>query len=254
MDKCLLLAKCKQGQQEDGVQNGPDYLKKYFINRYIGINIQTIETDTFDIIQGYIQLYHMHNTILKQKDLVITLGGDHSIGHSTVASSIEMYGDDVLILWIDAHGDINTMESSKSKNTHGMPLAGLIGLEDAWFPEIKIKLKPSNLVYFGVSDLDEYETNIIKEYNIKIAKLSELKDIIENYKYVHISFDVDALLEKYLDATGLPAKRGLVPNDIIECINYVGKKLIAIDITEFNPSKGNLQKSLDTINKIFENL
>lgn len=251
----LILSCCKQGQKKNGVDLGPLYLKDFFgQSRFKSSSITEIAVDKFDTDEGYIKTFQKHQESLQNNIIPITLGGDHSIGHYTVGSSLEYFGDNLLVLWIDAHADINTHKSSKSGNSHGMPLSGLIGLEDKWIPEITKKLKPENLVYFGIRDLDDFETKVLEQLNIKTITLAELTKYVEQYNNVHISFDVDSLDGKYLNSTGTIATGGITPEEVIECFNIVGQKLKAFDITEFNPEIGDLNQSLNTIKNIIHKL
>jgi arginase len=251
----IISANCRQGQRRHGVEFGPYYLKPLINNsKFHSTSTHEILLKKFDTIEGYKKLFDIHQRVQYNGDIPIVLGGDHSIGHMTVGSSVQTYGDNILVLWIDAHADINTYESSLSKNTHGTPLAGLIGLEPAWIPEIKTLLKPENLIYYGIRDLDKFETNVLKRYGIKSIPLPELSTIVEQFEHVHISFDVDSLSAEYLNSTGTIADNGIAPDDVIECFDIVGNKLKALDITEFNPQLGNLKKSLKTIDHILQKI
>jgi arginase len=254
MNHSLILAKCKAGQKKDGVQYGtklhtlfPNNIIKDFLNN-------TIETELFNSIDGYKMLYEIHQKHFQNNLIPITLGGDHSIGHITVGSSIQKYKDDILILWIDAHADANTYDASLSKNTHGMPVSGLLGLEKQWIPEITHLLKPSNIIYYGIRDLDEYEKTILQQYNIKKVSLDELNELVKKYDNVHISFDVDSLNKLYLDSTGTIADGGISPDEVIECFNLCKNKIKAFDIVEFNPNLGDLSKSIKTMIYIINNI
>lgn len=101
----------------------------------------------------------------------LILGGDHCISIGTI-SAIKKTRPDTKIVWVDAHGDINTPQTTNSGNMHGMPIAFLMGLVQGgntlpgfdWFAPC---LKPSDIVYIGLRDLDEYEKKFIKNLNIK---------------------------------------------------------------------------------------
>jgi arginase len=196
-----------------------------------------------------------------QTQPIITLGGDHSIGHSSVSSSLNKYADDLLVIWIDAHADINTHDSSLSKNTHGMPVSGLVGLEPNWINDKIPILKPSNLVYFGIRDLDSAEVEFISKLGIRhfnnISNLTTYLDSIGlTNKKVHISFDIDSLDPVYLDSTGTIASDGLSPRSVVELYNYVKEKtqIVALDVVELNPELGDLSKSIYTLEYILSNI
>jgi arginase len=254
MSHSLIFAECKTGQKKEGVERG-SILHELFLDNVIkDFYKNRIYWHQFEFATGYKLLYTIHQDHLHNNLIPITLGGDHSIGHITVGSSLQKYKDDILILWIDAHADINTLESSISKNTHGTPLSGLIGLENPWIPEITHLLKPSNLVYYGIRDLDEFEKNVLIKHNIKTVLLTELKELIKLFPYVHISFDVDSIDQSFIDSTGTVAKEGITPDEVIECFKICKDKIVAFDITEFNPLLGDYQKSINTMKYIIDNI
>ena len=120
----------------------------------------------------------------KQGRLVLTLGGDHSIAIGTVAGTSraikERLGREMAVIWVDAHADINTPETSGSGNIHGMPVAFLTGLarEDkadvfGWLgDEQALSLK--KLVYIGLRDIDKGEKKILREHGIKAFSMHDI--------------------------------------------------------------------------------
>ena len=115
---------------------------------------------------------------------VLTLGGDHSIAIGTVSGTAkairERLGRELAVIWVDAHADINTPETSGSGNIHGMPVAFLTGLateqrEDVfgWLgPDHLISLK--KLVYIGLRDIDRGEKKILKEHGIRAFSMNDI--------------------------------------------------------------------------------
>jgi arginase len=254
LEYSIILAECSSGQKKKGVEQGI-ILHNLFNDTVIKNFDKThILSDKFNYTCGYKLLFELHYEHLNNNLIPIVIGGDHSIGHSTVGSSVQKYKDDILILWIDAHADINTFESSLSKNTHGTPLSGLIGLEKPWLSEITHLLKPTNLIYYGIRDLDKYESDILMKYNIKSVTLTELKELIKMYLYVHISFDVDSIDKLYIDSTGTIADNGITPEEVIECFKICKNKIRAFDIVEFNPLLGDYNKSITTMENIINNI
>ncbi len=268
MNKTLncIGAKCFQGQKKSGVEKGVDLLyilfEKFLKNTHM-LNFTTIEKSEFDDISGYIELFEQHQMLLNMPSSspVITLGGDHSIGHSTVGSSLNKYSDDLIVIWVDAHADINTHKSSISGNTHGMPVSGLVGLEDNWISDRIPNLKPSNLIYYGIRDLDQAEIDFLNELNIKSFNNFELlirhleKINIQDNK-IHISFDVDSMDPIFMDSTGTIASGGISPTELINIYKYCEKKsnLVAFDMVELNPLLGTLSKSIHTMEYIIGEL
>jgi len=122
--------------------------------------------------------------------LVLTLGGDHSIAIGTVSGTAkavrERLGKEIAVIWVDAHADINTPESSESGNIHGMPVAFLADLvgdkekeelkrEDvfAWLEKEHL-ISPKKLVYIGLRDIDKGEKKILREHGIKAYSMHEI--------------------------------------------------------------------------------
>ncbi|KIP12331.1 hypothetical protein PHLGIDRAFT_113806 [Phlebiopsis gigantea 11061_1 CR5-6] len=185
--------------------------------------------------------------------LPLTLGGDHSLGMGTVSGTLEQYPD-ACVVWVDAHADINTVETTGSGNIHGMPVAFLLGLgskieEYAW---IKPALKANRLVYIGLRDVDAGEKAILREHNIKAFSMHEVDKygigkVVEmaldhvnpaRQLPIHLSFDVDSLDPTVAPSTGTPVRGGLTFREghyICEAIYETGC-LVALDIVEVNPS------------------
>ncbi|GAP90866.1 putative arginase [Rosellinia necatrix] len=192
--------------------------------------------------------------------LVLTLGGDHSIAIGTIAGTAkairERLGREIAVIWVDAHADINTPESSDSGNIHGMPVAFVTGLAKeerleyfGWLgPEHM--LNPSKLVYIGLRDVDAGEKKILREHGIKAFSMFDIDRYgigrvvemalahIGNDTPIHLSFDVDALDPMWAPSTGTPVRGGLTLREgdfICESVHMTGN-LVAVDLVEVNPS------------------
>lgn len=205
----------------------------------------------------------------------INIGGDHSMGIGSVASSLNKYGSNIKVIWIDAHADINTRASSPSGNVHGMPLAFLTGLDKSNdYNFIDNLLSFNNLCYIGIRDLDVGEIDVVKKHNIKTI-LSEnfnkniemvINDVINwiGDSQVHISIDVDSLDPKYIQYTGTRVSGGLELIELIKFIKNICLKtnIINMDISElnlYNPDCVSLKqeekvKSFDNFNLILETI
>jgi len=200
--------------------------------------------------------------------LVLTLGGDHSIAIGTVAgvqkATKERTGQAPVVVWVDAHADVNTPLVSESGNIHGMPLAFLLDLfsytPDSSSPnapakeelfgwlEPEQKLAPANLIYIGLRDVDKAEKKILRQHAIRaysmhdvdkhgIGKLMDMVMSEIGDRPVHLSFDVDALDPMWAPSTGTPVRGGLTLREgdyICECL-HEGRGLVAVDLVEVNP-------------------
>ena len=246
-----IIAKCYQGQRKKGVELGGNYLYNNIFFKNTSLSTVSIEKEKFDSILGYKSLYDTCSTI----NYPLVLGGDHSIGTSTVLGSVKKYGRNMTVIWIDAHADINTMKSSLSKNRHGTPLAYATGLDKCWFDEtLDETIDFNKIIYVGIRDLDPFEKEIVATHNIKHYTPTQAIEYINNTTdSIHISFDVDGLEPDDLDSTGTTADDGLNFLDVKNIINasLTRNNLIALDVVEFNPSLGDVNKSLDTVKKIF---
>ncbi|KAF2152475.1 Ureohydrolase [Myriangium duriaei CBS 260.36] len=196
----------------------------------------------------------------RQGRFVLTLGGDHSIAVGTISGTAkatrERLGRELAVIWVDAHADINTPETSDSGNIHGMPVAFLAGLatekrEDifGWLRD-EHRISPAKLVYIGLRDVDKGEKKILRDNNIKafsmhdidrhgIGKIMEMAlGWIGRDTPIHLSFDIDSLDPQFAPSTGTAVRGGLTLREgdfIAECVHETGS-LIALDLVEVNPS------------------
>lgn len=199
----------------------------------------------------YRSLYESCLNMHTEERLSLIIGGDHSQSIGTISALLNK-NPDLGIIWIDAHGDINTPETSLTGQLHGMPLAVLLGLtKKDEFPEFSFAwgcLKPEQLVYLGVRDLDLGEAEIIEKLKIPVYTNDDISNnglplILEKAldhlsgREIHVSFDIDAVDPKLAPSTGVPVDDGLTLADII----YLGQRLAdtnrvqSIEIVELNP-------------------
>jgi arginase len=250
----LIVAQCSQGQKKDGVQHGGLYICRNFNKEPKNI----IDKELFNTINeeednGYCVI----SNILSTQKRTMLIGGDHSLGISSVDAFLNKYKDDLSVLWIDAHADINDHNTSITGNIHGMTLGyhHISRADKPCWRKNPHKLKSSQLYYFGIRDLDSAEKELIESdgigYSTRIDK--NLYDFINKSKYLLISFDVDALDPEYMDSTGVMAENGLSPLDVKHIILYSINcgNLIHLDLMEFNPLLGNPEKSIKSIRTIF---
>lgn len=238
--KSIILFHHNLGQTKHGVEKAPKYLKK-FINKKKYKLYNVINTGNF--FTNITELYDI-NKIIKGDRL--NIGGDHSMSIATIAYTLNKYPD-AKVIYFDAHADINTYESSKSKHYHGMPLSFLTGLDnDEHFNFIKNKLKFDNLLYIGTRCLDMFERNLIYKNNIKYIEPSELNYDFENTlnkildfagnSPIHLSFDVDCMDKSIIPSTGTAVKEGIKLDSgkkILEELKN-NTNIVNMDITELN--------------------
>ncbi|KAJ2786587.1 Arginase, catabolizes arginine to ornithine and urea [Coemansia interrupta] len=201
--------------------------------------------------------------------MAVTLGGDHSIAMGTLVGSTAVYGDDLCVVWVDAHADINTPSTTTSGNLHGCPLAYILGLCQASTPSDPFAWVPrgcvrkDRLVYIGLRDVDPAEKLILRQHGIKafsmhdvdkhgIGRVVEMAlDHVNRDRSlpVHMSFDVDALDPSVAPATGTPVRGGLTFREghyICEAVAETGC-LVALDLVEVNPALGDPESLRQTV-------
>ncbi len=193
---------------------------------------------------------------LPNKVLPMVLGGDHSISMGSVAG-VAAKGR-TSVLWIDAHADVNTPETSPSGNIHGMPLAHLLGEGDQRLLSIwgGNAIYPEDLVFIGLRSVDEGEKSFLKRHGITtftmtdidrqgMAKIAELAIAqLSKQSRVHISFDADALDPSVAPGVGTPVPGGLSYREAHLLMELLAESEIvtSLDLVEVNPI-------LDTQNK-----
>ena len=192
---------------------------------------------------------------VKDNDKVLSIGGDHSIAISTIFTSTNRF-DDSFVLWIDAHADSNSPETSPSGNIHGMPVSTVLG--DSLFNNFSQKsLNKNNIVLLGIKDVDAAEWEYIKNNNITVYTIEdivekgigtiwkEIKEKIGN-RPLHVSLDIDGLDNGIAPGTGIINRGGINYREI----KYIAKEcckqnLIALDVTEINPRNDINNKTLE---------
>lgn len=176
------------------------------------------------VAEGNERLAKKIDGIIQQNRFPLVLGGDHSIAIGTLAGVAKHYKE-LGVIWYDAHGDLNTADTSPSGNIHGMPLAASLGYGHPSLTEIgnySPKIKPENVVVIGARDLDDGEKAFIKENNIKVYTMHEIDrlgmaqvmeqtiDYLKNRTDgVHLSLDLDGLDPNDAPGVGTPVLGGI---------------------------------------------
>lgn len=182
----------------------------------------------------------------------IVLGGDHSLTLGTVAGAACAVDGNLGVIYFDAHGDMNTYETTMTGNVHGMHMASLMGfgdekLIDSYKPGRK--LDPTNLVHIGGCDFDQAEKDLLKSASIPnqsildILKngiapaLTEIDALNERVNNVWISVDLDAIDSLYAPGAGMPNAKGLSYREISAFAEYIGQhcNVVGVDVVEYNP-------------------
>jgi arginase len=190
--------------------------------------------------------------VVGEGGLPLVLGGDHSIALGTLAGLRTAAGAAGGVIWIDAHGDLNTPETSPSGNVHGMPLAAALGLAGPGFAHPGLELPavdPRRVVLLGVGSLVPAERTVIRETGIRAITMTEIDrigieravleaiDRASGPGFVHVSLDLDALDPEVAPGVGTPVKGGLTYREAhLACEDLAESGFVgSLELVEANP-------------------
>jgi len=202
------------------------------------------------------RLYKTALTVLEKGGVPVVLGGDHSLAAGSVAATadyVRKSDGGIGMIWVDAHGDMNTPATSGSGNVHGMPLAALLGQEPVELSRIggfSPKVKPDNTVLIGIRNLDEREKEVVRASGVRVFTMKDIDrggiaSVMEQAvslagngtSGVHVSFDLDVCDPAIAPGVGTPVKGGLDYREahmLMEILADSGL-LRALDLVEVNP-------------------
>jgi arginase len=193
---------------------------------------------------------------LEAGKMPLSLGGDHSIAVGTVAGVAEFYrrqNQKVGLIWIDAHSDINTPDSSPSGNVHGMPLAAIMGLGPADLANIfnfSPKVAPENCVLVGIRDIDDKEKENVRRAGIEVFTMRDIDErgmrtVMEealrmagrNTAGYHVSLDMDWIDPEDAPGVGTPVRGGATYREAHLAMEIIADhgRLLSYEIVEVNP-------------------
>ena len=197
------------------------------------------------------ELAQVVDGIVASRQFPLVLGGDHSIAIGTLAGLVRRY-DNLGVIWYDAHADINTPETTPSGNIHGMPLAVAMGAGHADLISISgvtVKIKPENVVYIGVRDIDAGEAAFIDKNRIRLYSAEDVDRlgmhtvIRQSLNYlkkcdgIHLSFDIDGIDPQVMPGVGTPSAGGVSYQDSILALQLLEKSglITSAEFVELNP-------------------
>jgi len=193
---------------------------------------------------------------LEAGKIPLILGGDHSVAAGSVSGVAEFYRREnktVGLLWIDAHSDINTPDTSPSGNVHGMPLAALLGLGPSQLGNIfnfSPKVKPENCVLFGVRDIDAAERANILRAGIHVFTMRDIdergiRSLMEEALWIvgkgtvgyHVSLDMDWVDPEDAPGVGTPVRGGATYREAHLAMEIIADRggMLSFEIVEINP-------------------
>jgi arginase len=193
---------------------------------------------------------------LSEGFLPLVLGGDHSIAAGVaagVANHFRKEKKQIGYLWLDAHGDMNTPESSPSGNVHGMPLAAIMGYGAPELVDLlgfKPKAEPGNIVIVGARDLDAQERKIVKKSGIHVFTMRDidergmrevmsdaLKYAMDDTAGIAVSLDMDFVDPSDAPGVGTPVRGGVTYREAHLAMEMIAdsESMVSLEVVEINP-------------------
>ena len=254
------------GVHIDGAQLGPVQLINDLKSFYTGEtmlferdkdiiksrNLSDRRKNEYEIEKFNSQLYKNMVDKIKEEYFPIMLGGDHSAAIASVLASAKV-NTDIGIIWIDAHTDYNTFESTVTGNIHGLPLAAVTGYkcnELRTYHNGKI-VQPSRTVVVGARSIDEKEKDNLRYAGVTVFSTEDIKEKgidavmdeafqIAGYKTkgIHISYDLDVIDPDVAPGVSIPEFDGINEEEAMKINEYLinhMKDIVSFDLVEFNP-------------------
>jgi len=194
--------------------------------------------------------------IMDEGSMPLVIGGDHSIACGTIAGVARHFharGEELGLIWFDAHGDFNTPETSPTGNVHGMPLASCLGYGDVRLTGLAGRIpmvNPENVVMIGIRELDRAERELLRESGVKVFTMSDIDRLsmarvaVEAIEIVtngtagfHVSFDLDGCDPSIAMGVGTPVPGGVGFREshyLMEAAALSGK-MTSLEMTEIDP-------------------
>jgi len=219
----------------------------------IGDSKKKYAEDIEDVCQDLCERTH---GVMKEGRIPVVLGGDHSLAMGSIAGVSKFFREQdrkIGLIWFDAHGDMNTPESTNSGNVHGMPLSHVIGMGDPLLAGVggfSPKVHHGNTVLVGIRDLDEREKKLIADSGVRVFTMKDIdrhggsrvmEQAIEIASRgtggIHVSFDMDAVDPSVARGVGTPKKGGLTYRESHLCLEIVAdaQLITSMDVVEVNP-------------------
>lgn len=194
---------------------------------------------------------------LLDKHCPLVIGGDHAMAVGTWSGAVaamaasQAFG----LIWVDAHMDSHTPQTTPSYAIHGMPLAALLGYGESALTHLagkSPKLNPQHVVLIGVRSFEEGEAALLKRLNVKVYYMEDIKrlgvkkvfaealaHVTNGTKAFGLSVDIDAFDPSIAPGTGTPEPDGLFANEVLDALKEIGQhpRFCALEIAELNPTK-----------------
>lgn len=224
-----------------------------------GTNLKNLD----EVARVNTELCNTVDSVMREGRFPLVLGGDHSIAIGTIAGVLQ-HKKNLGVIWFDAHGDINTAETSPSGNIHGMPVAVALGLGHERLTSIggiDKKLNTKNIVFIGCRDLDSGERKILKDLGITVFTMHEIDRLgmtevvnraiaiaSDGTDGIHVSFDLDSMDPVFVQGTGTRVPGGMTYRESHLSLEMIAltEKVVSAEFVEVNPIIDNKNQTAKT--------
>lgn len=215
-------------------------------------NLSDRRKNEYEIDKFNTELYKIILEKIKDEYFPITIGGDHSVVVASALASAKVH-ENIGIIWIDAHTDYNTFDTTVSGNIHGLPLAAITGYKNhelRYFHDGNI-IQPAKTVVVGARSIDDWEKDNIKYSGITVFTTQDIKEkgvekvmeeafkiATDRTKGVHISYDLDVIDPEVAPGVSIPEFDGITEEEAMKINEQIMKHLndiVSYDLVEFNP-------------------
>lgn len=215
-------------------------------------NLSDRRKNEYEIDKYNTELYKAIVEKMQEDYFPILVGGDHSVAVASALAAAKKYTD-VGIIWIDAHTDYNTFDTTVSGNIHGLPLAAINGYKNhelRYFHDGKV-IQAAKTVIVGARSIDDAEKDNIKYSGVTVFTTDDIKEKgieaimdeafkIAGYKTkgIHISYDLDIIDPDEAPGVSVPEFDGLTEEEGMQISEYIVKhikQVTSFDLVEFNP-------------------
>lgn len=258
-----------------GVEKAPDFiLTPRFLNNFENYQVSSFNftspeeikpTNYYEsAVDELIKFKNILSAQVKKDEALVVIGGDHSITFPSLIRDIKRYRSDFGIIHFDSHPDFNLYKHSPSRNFHGMYLRAFFDHHDLPSLEKAIpdKLKLENILFVGDLELNPEEADFFNKQKPKVTShkgmatekeknLKIIKEFIEDFSHIHLSFDVDVFKKELVSATTTPSADGFGEKEIFEILRILKQsKSLTLDIAEVNPRKIGAEKTIKIAQKV----
>lgn len=275
-DLKVIGAAVGSGSHDTGTKTGVEVLKAHLKELSFDIIHENPSGKGLEALYGLVEFNQRlaQQTLLTklQGDFPLVIGGDHSCAIGTWSGVSAFYGEPLGMLWIDAHLDAHTFETSETGNIHGMPVATLLGYGEKELTHLitpKPKLDAERLVIFGVRSFEEGEELLLESLGVRVFTMNEIFErgfrscfaeaveiVTSNSSPFGISLDLDGLDPEQIPGVGTAVPAGLDPVRVFEGLKplFSHERLSGFEVVEFNPLHDRNNMTLQFLLKLCRSL